>query len=198
MKVYSLPGWYLAGRRDVEPFFTQKNKHGDKTQVTSPCGKYQLDIERYKTGEHGWDYSRGIVCERKTGAKIAEIKKCAPNFWYCWVGKFLLCAEDPQGYTVVDLENKKTYTYVDPKARAGLGFEWVEVQPSPNGRFLAVQGTYMGTGQMTVVYDFTNPTKFPLPKLRALETDGKARLKGWIGNHLRVEDGDELKIIKLE
>lgn len=202
MHTYSLPGWYKTARREVERYFSPSNRLDKVTQVTSPCGRYQLEIERYRTIQGGSDYSRGILTDLTTKQRLADIKRSAADFWYCWVSQgdkmFLVCAEDPQGYTIVDIDAKTTYSYIDPKARSGFGFEWLDVKPSPDGKYLAVQGNYMDTDKYTVLYDFKCPTRLPLLKLRALEIRGSARMRGWIGDCVQLQDGNEISIYDTE
>jgi len=196
--VNTLPKWYVEGRREVEKYFTAANLiKGETDKSISPCMKYEIRIERYRTVAGGWDYTRGIVWDRSKHLKIADIKRSGPDFWYCWVQqrdrRILLCSEDPQGYTVVDLTYNEQHTYIDPKARSGLGFVWNHVVPSPDGERVAVLGTIYDAAKMCILYDLTKPDILPLPMLRSLDSE--------INNYatrIKWTDNDTLEIELLQ
>ena len=103
-------------------------------------------------------------------AVVATITRNFSHFWHAWVSQkgweFLLCGEDYQGYTVVDLDHSKVTTFIPDEAKEGLGFCWVRVTPSPTGRSLAVEGCYWGGPYNVRIHDFTDPDTLPLPLLK--------------------------------
>ncbi len=112
---------YLEKRKAIERFFVPENRiaNSDKT-VISPDGHYELEIYRYSTGPKSWDYSRGVVKRLSDNKVIADIKRNYGHFWYAWVkhpngNEYLLCGEDYQGYSIVNLA-KETYEVVFPES----------------------------------------------------------------------------------
>lgn len=143
--------------------------------VTSPCGVYQLTILHYKTGEHTWNYTRGVVTVGDKDPICSPVDRNYSIFWYEWVidhpithSDYLLCGADYQGYTIVDLVAGKRKDYLSKGARSGHGFCWATVEylrDGEKGPELHVEGCYWGASYEKVVYDFSRPDKLPYPEL---------------------------------
>jgi uncharacterized protein YuzB (UPF0349 family) len=173
--VRRLPAWYQESRKGVEDYFKPSNliTEDHPVIVYSPSKKYFILIEKYSIPDAP-SFSRGKVFNASTNQLIADVKRNHQHFMYCWVTlnrkEYLLCGEDYQGHTVIDLAAKNVYNYIDENALEGLGFCWQDIHPSPDGRLLVVEGSYFPGLKTVVVYDFSNPTKLPLPKLQVIDT----------------------------
>jgi hypothetical protein len=135
-----------------------------------------LRIDRYRRGPDKWDYSRGIVRRLADGAVVADIKRNYSDFWHAWVQhpngcEYLLCGEDYQGYSIINLTKNTVSTYLPPEALKGHGFCWTSVYPSPDGLILAVYGCYWAQPYEAVLYDFSNPGVLPLPELHRIDPE---------------------------
>jgi hypothetical protein len=177
---------YLEIRKQIEQFFIPENIKPDSGKIdVSPSGKFQIDIIRYFTLPNRWEYSRGIVTNISSGAVIADVKRNYGHFWHTWVqhpngSEYLLCGEDYQGYSVLNLNTGKYQAYFPEAGYKGVGFCWADVHPSPDGLVLAVDGCYWACPYELVVYDFREPENMPYPELARFEPlDG---CDGWIDN----------------
>jgi hypothetical protein len=177
---------YLERREVLEQYFKPENKvDGSQKIVISPCGKYQIDINQYRTVPNQWVISRGIVIEIDSGKVIADIRRNHIHFWYAWVehpngNEYLLCGEDYQGYSILNLTSGKYQTYFPEEAYKGWGFCWIEAYPSPDGLLLAGDGCYWAHPTDLVIYDFRNPEKLPYPELGRI--NGTSDCDGWVDN----------------
>jgi len=192
---YKLPQWYVSNRAKIEHNLTSKTFKRIAGKFPSPCGNFILIIEEYEKSNGRWSYTyhRGIVYSLIDRKEVAILNSNANKFWHCWVKQgdklYLLCNEDLQGYTIVDVGEGIVYTYIDPKAKTGWGFSWKEVAPSPDGRFLAVQGDYMEATREVALYDLSN-INLPLKKVKRLDANLKNEylvLKGWKGEKVIME-----------
>lgn len=190
-----LPSWYVEGRKQIDSLYTTQNLANEiaPTVSWSPSRRYYLIVDSYRVGTS--IYTRGTVCSNKTDdgrlplpILVADIKRNHHDFPFAWVNQngneYLLTEEDQQSYTVVDLNHKNTQTFVDDNAHEGLGFSWSVIRPSPDGKLLAVTGTYFPDLGSTVVYDFSQPHVLPLPKLCVLEQKihDDFEIVGWSDN----------------
>lgn len=194
--MHALPPWYVDGRKGIESVYTPSNLIPNKPDVNwSPTRRYRLVVEQYRAGDT--HYTRGKVYRDKN--LIADIKRTHCSFPFAWTAQhddeYLLCGEDNQGYTVVDLERGETITHIDDNAKDGFGFRWMEIRPSPNGKLLAVSGNYFHGMSSTVIYNFAHPTEMPLTKLHVVDqkfTDEAYKIVGWSDNRtLEIESGDK-------
>jgi hypothetical protein len=80
----------------------------------------------------------------------------------------LLCGEDYQGYSIINLSNSKIYTYFPEDGYNGTGFCWAAVYPSKDSLTLAVDGCYWACPYDLVLYDFNNPDIVPLKELNRI------------------------------
>lgn len=198
-------------RQGRAPYYIPENVIADsKRSVLSPSGHYRLDIQRYRTGPQTWDVSRGIVLRTADNIIIADIKRNYGAFWNAWVNhpngnEYLLCGEDYQGYTVVNLTQGFSDSYLPVRALQGWGFCWANVLPSPDGMTLAVEGCYWACPYDLVFYDFSQPDCLPLPELRRFE--GLERVIGWenantfaftCGYEIRKADGAKYNSLPAE
>ena len=159
---------YLEKRAEVEAYFTTKNIRPSPEQIAqSPSGSFELKIYEVVTGAGARGYTLGIVKNLHTGSVICEIKRNFSRFWYAWVQhqsgyEYLLCGEDYQGYSVLNLNTAAYHVYFPEKGHNGVGFCWGDVHPSPDGLVLAVDGCYWGCPYELVIFDFKTPEELPL------------------------------------
>ncbi len=178
---------YLEKRKGIEQFFIPENRITDLgKRVISPSGRYELETYCYSTGPKSWNYSRGIVKRLSDNKIIADVKRNYGHFWHAWVehangNEYLLCGEDYQGYSVINLTEETYDVFFPESGYRGFGFCWVEVHPSPDGLVLAVDGCYWACPYEIVFFDFSNPSVLPLPEIERCEgvTDP---VIGWTDN----------------
>ncbi|MHC1782473.1 MAG: hypothetical protein AB9891_06885 [Anaerolineaceae bacterium] len=177
---------YIENRKQIEQFFIPENiKPGSGMSVVSPSRHFRIEINHYLTLPNRWEYSRGIVTNIGTGKVVADVKRNYDHFWYTWVqhpngNEYLLCGEDYQGYSVLNLNTGNYMTYFPEEGYQGVGFCWTDVHPSPDGLVLAVDGCYWACPYELVVFDFRNPENLPYPELARFEAlDG---CDGWKDN----------------
>ena len=175
---------YTALRAEFEArFATAKPIPAPSKRDKSPSGKFVLDTSTFQ-GESGWGYSRGEV-RANDGRLVADIKRNHGVFWHTWVvhadgNEYLLCGEDYQGYTVIECQSGRSCVHFPEEAFEGMGFCWAAVQPSPDGRTLAVEGCYWAHPYELVFVDFTEPFKIPLPELQRFSYLDQTQ--GWAEN----------------
>jgi hypothetical protein len=110
----------------------------------SPSGTFRLETCRYSTGPKTWNYSRGIVKRIADDTIIVDVKRNFGPFWHTWVGhadgnEYLLCGEDYQGYSIVNLTAGTCKTFFPEEGGGGrrrdrhgvqfVGLESVEMRP---------------------------------------------------------------------
>jgi hypothetical protein len=179
---------YRARRAEtLNDFAMTKLMVGKREIVFSPDKLFQLQIDFYGIKSDGYGYrstfSRGIVTRTNGSEIIADVVRNYPGFWNAWVSSaddrpFLLCGEDYQGYSVVDLISGETNTYFPDEAYDGHGFCWVDAHPSPDGLLVAVEGCYWGGPYEIVVYSLSELS--PLPLREIVRIDGFEKFCGWV------------------
>jgi hypothetical protein len=177
---------YTERRKVIDDFFVPENRIVDFAQVIeSPCGKYRLEICRYSTGPKTWNYSRGIIKRKHDDQIVADIKRNYGQFWHAWVqhpngNDYMLCGEDYQGYSVVNLTTGTSHVYFPDAGCDGWGFCWTAVYPSPDRLMLAVDGCYWACPYEVVFVDFRSPEQLPLPELA--RSGDLVDCEGWLDN----------------
>jgi hypothetical protein len=141
-------------------------------------------LDLYSRGPSTWAYSRGRVTTQDD-RPIADIKRNYSHFWYSWVqhangNEYLLCGEDYQGQTVVNLTHETTNNYLPQAAYRGHGFCWMEAHASPDSALLAVIGCYWGGPGEVVLLDFSNPDQLPYTEYTRMRDHIASQ--GWVDN----------------
>jgi hypothetical protein len=178
---------YSEKRKAIERFFVPENKSSDSASlIASPSGHYELEIWRYSTVPNSWNYSQGIVRRSSDQKVIADVKRNYGHFWHAWVqhpngNEYLLCGEDYQGYSIVNLTQEAYQVFFPESGYNGLGFCWTAVYPSPDGLILAVDGCYWACPYEIVFFDFSDPTTLPLPEIKRCQ-DVTDPVIGWVDN----------------
>lgn len=158
-------------RRSVEKHFVPKKEGTDKKCHLSPSLRYSLHVTAYRTSEGCWNYTRGEVYDTQgqegKGVKIADVKRNYSMFPFEWVEghpdghDYLVCGEDYQGQTVIQLDTGKRVDTED----TSFGFCWAKIDASPTKDVLAVNGCYWGGPYEVVLFDFSDPMKLPHPEI---------------------------------
>lgn len=129
---------------------------------------YHLVVRNFKTKEGCWEYTMGEVFDKK-GDLITTVKRNYHKFPFAWAMNhknghhYLLCGENYQGQTVIELDTGTRRDCLPKEAEFGGGFCWTEILPSPDRSMVAACGCYWGGPFETFVYDFAEPLKSPLP-----------------------------------
>ena len=153
----------------------------------SPSGLYKLQIFEYASYRENYgNYSRGIVSEISSGKIIADVKRNYGHFWHSWIehpngNEYLLCGEDYQGYSVVNL-TQANYRACLPDEE--FLFCWVAVYPSPDKLMLAVDGCIWACPYEIVFYDFREPDNIPYKELGRVDLPNEC--EGWLSNEIFV------------
>jgi hypothetical protein len=152
-------------RTSKDSFYKKKNLVEDSTKIEkSPSGKYELEISKYKTRKGCWNYSKGVVYKDKK-KPIEIVKRNYHHFPFEWVEShpnghdYLICGEDYQGQTIIELDTGKRIDYLPEAAKRGFGFCWVAINASPNKTTLAVDGCVWAGPYEVLFVDFSEPMK---------------------------------------
>lgn len=140
--------WYAEKRQEVEKKF-QKGKylHDKRKTFHSESGKYQLQITPviFKVKDRFWAYTIGKVLASDNKTVLHTIKRDSDKFPFFFTeghdGKdYLLCGEDRQGQTIIELNTGQTTTYVGEKAKRDMEFAWQKFHVSPDKEHIAIEG----------------------------------------------------------
>jgi hypothetical protein len=175
---------YQEQRKEFEADFERYSKiKGSEEIFISPSGLYKLQTFEYASYRENYgNYSRGIVSETSSGKIIADVKRNYGHFWHTWIehpngNEYLLCGEDYQGYSVVNL-TQATYRACLPDEE--FLFCWVAVYPSPDKLMLAVDGCVWACPYELMFYDFREPDNLPYKELGRI--DLLRECEGWLDN----------------
>ncbi|MEO1525558.1 MAG: hypothetical protein AAFX06_08975 [Planctomycetota bacterium] len=164
--------WYIERRRAVDEVFAKAEaKLDDAKTFLSPSGRYSLQVIPYSTGPKSWGYSKGIVRSTDSGEQLAEINRNYSAFPHSWSEghptghDYLIAGEDYQGQTIVELDTQNRFDGVPDAAEQGFGFCWTAHYPTPDGRFLFVDGCVWAAPYELVLYDFGDPMCLPYKEL---------------------------------
>lgn len=187
---------FLSQRAEELHYFQDQFYVPDETEIScSPSGEFKLEIQHYyhEDGISRRIYTKGIVTDIKD-EPIDTIYRNYDPFVFSWVevqGKeYLLCGLDYQGYSIVDLSDKKTQHYVPEAAYKGFGFCWAEIIYFEQQNLLVVDGCYWGHPYELVFYDFSNPMSLPYKELFRVEVDSITNWNDWRETH-RITYVDE-------
>jgi len=173
----------------------------DSEIIISPGEKYELTITSHSTKKGCWNYSRGIVKNLSNNQIIADVKRNYSDFIYAWAENhknghdYLICGENYQGQTIIELDTGKRKDHLPINAFNGGGFCWSNIKPSPDQSKLAVVGCYWGAPYDLVFFDFSKPLSLPFKELSVYDAPSDFI---WIDNNsgeavvtkeIRISDG---------
>lgn len=151
-------------------FFIEENRKPDSDEKhISPSGKYTLITSLYKTKEGCWNYSRGEVYAGTN--KVADIYRNYSSFPFGWAENhpnghdYLICSENYQGQTVIELDTGVRIDYLPESAKKGFGFCMASFCPSPDKTRLVIEGCFWGGPYDLLIVDFSSPMTLPWPIL---------------------------------
>jgi hypothetical protein len=166
-------------RSEKAAHFIPENALDDIEVINSPSGKYSVTVTKYKTNKENKVYTLGSVYLNSNKQLISEIQRDYATFPLTFVENhpnghdYLVCSEDTQGQTVVELDTGEKVSWVPILA----GFCWVDMTPSPSRTLIAVDGCYWACPYEIKIYDFSNPMKPPFECLT--EDYSIEKFNGW-------------------
>lgn len=154
-------------------YFKPKNA-GESRDVSSPDGKHRLVITPYSTKKDCWSYTQGLVYKTGNSKLLFEVQRNYCSFPYSWIDhpnghQYLICGEDYQGQTILELNTGKRLDFLPPEAKDGAGFCWVQHRFDPVSKTLVVCGCVWACPYEFRFYDFSNPME-GWPKIETVDT----------------------------
>lgn len=146
-----------------DDFFKPENaklEHQDTR--SSPSGKYKLVITPHSTGKGSWNYTQGLVYSTNDGKLIAEVRRNYSSFPFLFIedhpkGDFLVCGENYQGQTVIELTTGKRKDLLSDGTEQGWGFCWVQYKYDVLNQMIIVDGCHWACPYEFRFYDFSDP-----------------------------------------
>ena len=164
----------MSERKDVEKFFIPKNEVESSTK-TFQEGKYKLTTTQFSTKKGSWHYCQGKVF--KDDDLIATINRNYGMFPYLFIidhpngHDYLICGEDYQGQTIIELDTGKRTDSLPEEAEKGWGFCWAEYKFDRKSQILIVNGCFWACPYEFKFYDFSDPINFKELKIEDEEYD---------------------------
>lgn len=143
--------------------FAPENEHPEsRKEIISPSGKFKLVISHFSTGPGSWDYSQGKMFRQGSDDPIAVVQRNYGAFPFLFVedhpkGNFLVCGEDYQGQTVVELDTGARRDNLSEGTNQGFGFCWAEHRFDVATEMLMVCGCHWACPYEFRLYDFSDP-----------------------------------------
>jgi hypothetical protein len=189
--------WYREGRRAVDAYFVPENlvAASEETHL-SPSRRYRLVVQDFKTKPGAGDFSRGLVSAGDR--QIAEVRRNYGIFHFGWAEShanghdYLLCGEDYQGQTVIELDTGKRVDYIPQSAEKGIAFCCAAYYPAPDSRLVVVDGCYWARPYELVVSRFDDPMTLPWPQVERIDFTGE--VVGWSDEGFIYTTCDDIRI----
>jgi hypothetical protein len=84
---------------------------------------------------------------------------------------YLVCGEDYQGQTIIELDTGRRADYLPAQAEQGTGFCWAQHYLAPSKEVLIVDGCYWACPYELVAFDFSRPLELPYEELHRWNGD---------------------------
>jgi hypothetical protein len=145
----------------------------------SPSGLYRLRIWLSKKIPGYWQWSIAEIENISTHENISVVHRNYPAFPFAWAEghpdghNYLLCGEDYQGQTVIQLDTGLRKDYLPIASRMGTAFCWVlidDIDLESHPPQVQVIGCYWGAGEENVLYDFSSPMDLPYREIERWDT----------------------------
>lgn len=157
-------------RIQVEDAFKNCERGEVAEEELSPSGKYQIRVTPWNHQTRGhWAYTEAQVFLVGQGAPRFTVRRNYSSFYFAWIEghpdghDYLVCGEDYQGITMLQLDTGERVDYLPRMAFEGFGFCHALFHPSPTGTMLAVDGCYWAASYDVRVYDLSQPMVLPWP-----------------------------------
>lgn len=162
LRLFPEPVYAAYCRWHKNSLYNPKKLESSK-ELQSPSGKYTLTIQSFKTGKGTWNFTQGIVY--KTGDKkpIATVKRNYSRFPHLFVEghqnghDYLICGEDYQGQTVIELDTGERRNNMSFGAHLGGGFCWSSYKFDTQSKLLVVCGCHWACPYEYRFFDFADP-----------------------------------------
>ena len=137
----------VRSRAERTKLFHEEGKpvEGSRKEHLSPSGKYKLVTECYGF-KKGWNYSKGSVFRQGEDEPLFEVYRNYGHFTFLFVEDhpnshaYLVCGEDYQGQTVLELDTGKRKDYLPRDGIVGHGFCWTAKRFNATSQILIVDG----------------------------------------------------------
>jgi len=144
---YATDPWYEERRNKVmQAVSLGKPLKGKKENRSSPSGKYTLELIPYSVKDMRCPFYCVVEIKRTVdGERMGKIIRNEADFPFIFIedfnGKdFLMCAEDYQGFTLINITEGKKYDYILEKSKRDLALRITDFYVSPNKKTLAIEG----------------------------------------------------------
>ncbi len=164
----------------------------------SQSGKYILVITKQPTKPGCWDYSVGEVS--LNSVLISTVNRNYSSFPFLFIEghpnghDYLVCGEDYQGQTVIELDTGKRLDFLPPEAEKGHAFCWADYEFDAASNLLVVEGCHWACPYEFRFYDFSNPM-LGWPEIKAddviYESPKKPEIHGDIIKTFEMDKDDD-------
>lgn len=144
---YAQDPWYEERRSKVlQAVSGGKPKKGMKESRNSPMGKYSLQLLPYAVADRRFPFYCVVEITDSIGDRIGKIVRNEADFPYLFIenhpdGKdYLLCAEDYQGLTIINLTDRIKLDYISEKSKREMALRINDFFVSPGKTILALEG----------------------------------------------------------
>jgi len=144
---YATDPWYEDRRNKViQAVSLGKPLKGKKETRNSPSGKYKLELMPYSVQDMRCPfYSVVEIVRISDGERMGKIIRNEADFPFLFVenrdGKdYLMCAEDYQGFTLINITDGKKYDYIPEKSKRELALRITDFHLTPNKECVAIEG----------------------------------------------------------
>lgn len=155
-------------KQEKDKYFSPENEDltasWKQNPILSPSGKYKLSLHAYNTKAGSWSYVQGKLYSVNSDEPLAVVNRNYSSFPHLFVENhtnghdYLICGEDYQGQTVIELDTGKRVDYFPDEAYDGFGFccsSFIEFDTDT--QLLLVEGCYWACPYEYRFYDFSDP-----------------------------------------
>jgi len=157
-----VPDWFENKRQMFRDSYDMATVIHSEYSLLEKFGNYSICAVPFEFTENTWWYTKVLIYKEDDSSRKIEFIRNYGNFPFEFVKKhpkkrkYIICSEDVESITVVDLNSMKYHTWYFED-----GFWPRSYHISPCGKFLAVYGSVFGDLDTIRFYDFSSPIKFP-------------------------------------
>lgn len=149
-------------RFEIDQSFVDE-KIDSRREKMSPSGKYKLVTASFGTKPGCWSYAQGRVYAAGSDTPIVTVNRNYSAFPNLFIEghpnghDYLVCGEDYQGQTVIELDTGKRRDFLPESADEGHGFCWGDYVFHADAKLLVVCGCYWACPYEFRFFDLSDP-----------------------------------------